>query len=127
MLTLAYTMRRSAGWTSAGLVIRQIVDPDESPEDAERILQEYIQTQRIEAKVDVMVKDRPDVFEMMRETSRDTDLVLMGIRPPEEGEDLDVYTSSYRRLVINTEGLPPSALVLAAQDIEFFRLVDPES
>lgn len=127
MLTLAYTMKRSAGWTSAGLVIRQIVDSDESRGDAERILQEYIQTQRIEAKVDVMVKDRPDVFEMMRETSRDTDLVLMGIRPPEEGEDLDVYTSSYRRLVINTEGLPPSALVLAAQDIEFFRLVDPES
>jgi len=126
MLTLACTMKRSSGWTSAKLVIRQIVDPDESREDAERILHEYIQSQRIEAMVEVMVKDRPNVFEMMRDTSSETDLVLMGIRPPGESEDLESYTSSYRRLLIHTEDLPPSALVLAAQEIEFFRLVDSE-
>jgi amino acid transporter len=124
MLTLAYTMKRSSGWTSAELVIRRIVDADESREDAERALREYIQMQRIEATVDVMVKDRPNVLEMVRDTSSETDLALLGIRPPDEGEDLESYTSSYRRLLIHTEGLPPSALVLAAQDIEFFRLVD---
>lgn len=122
MMTLAYLMQQDPGWTDARLVIRRIVDEDEDPVEVEKYLRAYVAQQRVEADVEVTMKDRPNVFEMIRYASAGADLIFLGMPPPVPDESLESYANRYKLLLQSTEGLPPTAFVLANQDIEFDRL-----
>jgi len=54
--------------------------------------------------------------EIVHDTSRDADIVFLGMATPEEKED---YASYYTRLHERTAGLPLTVFVLAAEDISF--------
>jgi hypothetical protein len=122
MLTLTYLLLQDPGWKAARLVIRRIVDPHEDRDEVAKNLKEYIADQRVQAEVDVRVKDQPNVFDMIRRASTGADLVFLGMPEPIAEESLEAYANRYKLLLQSTEGLPPSAFVLANQDIEFHRL-----
>jgi hypothetical protein len=122
MVTLAFLLKKSRGWADARLIFKQIIDADQPKEDAEKLLQAYVAEQRIEADVEILVKDARTAYEIIRASSQGASLVLMGMPPPQEGESLESDRDRYRKLLESTAGLPPSALVLAAQDIEFHRI-----
>jgi hypothetical protein len=55
---------------------------------------------------------------MLRESSAGADLILLGMAEP--GDDFAAY---YAHLQEITEGLPTTAFVLAAQDVEFSKVL----
>jgi hypothetical protein len=60
---------------------------------------------------------------MMRESSAGAGLVFMGMRPPDRDGDAEEYSRYYSELMETTRNMPPLALVLAAEAIEFRQVI----
>ncbi len=123
VLTLAYQILKSEVWKESKLTIKTIVDTEEEQETATIRLETFIEEQRIPATAEVLVKRLPNVFDIIRQSSSDAGLVFMGMRPPGEEETTETYSRYYGNLIKTTEGMPPLALVLAAEDIEFRQVI----
>ena len=123
MLTLAYQIKKSPVWKQSRLVIKTIVDTEDERDAAIERLETFIEEQRIPAETDVLIKDQPSFFDIIRASSEDAGLVFMGIRPPGEEETVETYSHYYGNLMEATENMPPLAFVLAAEAIEFHQLI----
>jgi len=123
ILTLAYQILKSPVWKESKLVIKTIVETEDEREAAATRLESFIEEQRIPATAEVLIKRLPNVFDIIRQASAEAGLVFMGMRPPEEGETPEDYSGYFGKLIQNTEGMPPLALVLAAEDIEFRQVI----
>ncbi|MFC1498323.1 Na-K-Cl cotransporter [Verrucomicrobiota bacterium] len=122
MLALAHLLKQSPGWRSAELVLKSIIkEPEQRPETLER-LEDFISKVRLTAKAEVLIEGTGGIFETMRTSSQGADLVLMGMRAPEQDEPVDKYSRYYESLLAHTEGLPPAALVLAAEEMDFYAI-----
>jgi amino acid transporter len=119
MLALSCLLKRSPAWKDAQLVLKTIVNSSDQQNDTMEGIEEFIAKVRIEAKAEVLVSTGSDVFKVIREQSEESDLVLLGIRSPEEEETAEAYTAYYGDLLDKVQGLPPAALVMAAEDIDF--------
>jgi nucleotide-binding universal stress UspA family protein len=124
MLALAYLLQASPEWRGARLHLKTLVDSEEEREHATAHLRELIEAGRLEAQAETLVRDRTDRFDDIREASRDADLVLLGLRPPDPEETDDDYSRYYAGLIARTDGFPPTAMVLAAEEIEFRRIFE---
>ena len=80
---------------------------------------------RLQAVPRVVIRENDtDIFQTIRETSEDADLVFLGIRPPQEEEEPEKYGRYYSDLLQRTRDYPPTALVLACEDIQFNRIFE---
>jgi len=125
MLTLGYLLQASPEWHGARLAIKTIVSSQDEQSVALNRLQSLISRGRLNAEPDVLVSvGAMDAFHMITSASREADLVLLGIRPPDPEETFEDYSAYYADLLTRSEGLPVTALVLAAEDIDFQRIFD---
>lgn len=122
MLALVHLLRRSQGWRGAILVLKSIVNTPEEQEGTLKRLESFIEKVRIQAHAEVLIKTSDDVFSTIRRHSHDADLVFLGMRAPSEDETLDAYSEYYGKLLTETEGLPPVALVLASEQMDFYSI-----
>jgi hypothetical protein len=108
MLLLAHLLRLNPLWRRAEINVRTIVLSEGGRHDMEVSLADLIDSVRIDAQRDVIVKpaDRT-VVEVMRETSRDADVVFVGLTTPEEGTE-DAYADRLMEMVTD---LPTTVLV----------------
>ena len=123
MLTLAYQITKSAIWKQSQLVIKTIVESEEQREEARTRLADYIEEQRLPAEIEVLVQNGNNISGMMRESSAGAGLVFMGMRPPDRDGDAEEYSRYYSELMETTRNMPPLALVLAAEAIEFRQVI----
>jgi solute carrier family 12 sodium/potassium/chloride transporter 2 len=123
MLTLAYQIQKSPIWKQSKLILKTIVDSEEESGPASERLKSFIEEQRIPAEADVLVKQLPSFYDIIRNSSSAAGLVFMGMRPPKEGETNEAYGHYYGNLMEATKEMPPLALVLAAEAIEFRRVI----
>jgi hypothetical protein len=108
MLLLGYLLTMNAVWHDATIHLRSIVTKDMTRVDIEESLGSLIESVRIKAELNVMVlEEGKTVTEMMHETSKDADVVFMGLMPPEEGKESEYA----QRLIDLLEGLPTTILV----------------
>ncbi len=119
MLALAYLLNRSAGWRKSKLMIKTIVDSDAEREGAEVRLGEFIERSRLEATAQVIMRRSDGIFPTIRAESQGADIVFLGIRAPVPDERPEDYAKYYETLLANTDNLPPTALVLATETIDF--------
>ena len=123
IITLAYQIQKSSAWSQSKLVIKRIVESDGEREQALTRLQTFISDQRIPAEAEVLVKNRPSYFEMIRASSADAGLVFMGMRPPGDDESLESYSRYYGVLLEVSRGMPPVAFILASEAVEFRKVI----
>ncbi len=123
ILTLAYLIRKSPAWRESRLVVKTIVETEAEREAARTRLTTFLKEQRIPAETEILIKRLPSVFDIIRQSSSDAGLVFMGMRPPGEDESIEEYSRYYGSLIETTRELPPLALVLAAEDIEFRKVI----
>ncbi len=116
MLLLAYLLRTNVDWEQAEVRLKLAVRTPEAAEEARRNLAELLSGLRIgEVTLDVIVAgDRP-FPEVLRKASSDAHIVFLGMAAP-DGDDFRAY---YDRLQEMSEGLPPTAFVLADGTLEF--------
>jgi amino acid transporter len=123
MLTLAYQIQKSPVWKQSKLILKTIVNTEDEREAAQERLENFIEEQRIPAVADVLIKRLPSFYDIIRQSSADAGLVFMGIRPPKEEESVEEYGRYYGNLMDASKEMPPLALVLAAEEIEFRQVI----
>jgi hypothetical protein len=123
MLTLAYQIQKSPIWKQSKLILKTIVASEEEREAARERLENFIEEQRVPAEADVLIKHLPSFYDIIRESSADAGLVFMGMRPPGEEESIEDYSGYYGNLMETTTEMPPLAFVLAAEAIEFRKVI----
>jgi len=120
MLALAHLLTRGTSWRRSEFILKSIVNSEKDVRETRERIGQFIRKGRVDARAEVLVQRTPDVFETIRQNSQGADLVLLGLRDPGEQETVEAYSQYYRGLLANTHGLPPTALVLAAESIDFF-------
>lgn len=108
MLLLAYLLNMNPEWEKARIVVHSIVENDPEREKMEQSLSDLIQSVRIEADKEIIVKS-PDktIYEIIKSNSGAADIVFFGLMIPEEGEELDYA----ERMIKLSEGLKAAVFV----------------
>ena len=108
MLLLAHLLTLNPLWADAVINLRSIVTSETAQADIEQSITELIETVRIKAKQDViLLPENRTVVEVMQETSKDADVVFLGLMTPEQDKEAE-YTE---RLIQMVEPLPTTILV----------------
>ena len=108
MLLLAHLLTMNPQWRHAQITVRSIVTSPDSRHDMETSLAELTDSVRIKAQQDVIVKpEDTSVIEIMHQTSKDADLVFVGLTDAPVGQE-DEYA---QRLTDMVAGLPTTVLV----------------
>ncbi len=116
MMILGYLLRTSIAWRQATLRIKLIVDDERAAESARASLGQMVSSLRIGAQTEIIVQENPDFPKVLRESSSDADLILLGMAMPGQVPDYPAY---YRRLQEMTDGMPTTAFVLASENMDF--------
>lgn len=99
MLLLAYLVSLNAEWRSAEICIRSIATSEMMQDHTEKTLKRMLEDNRIAARIDITPWDADaNVQALIQEQSKDADLVFLGLREPEEGEET-AYAQRLGRLI----------------------------
>ena len=120
MLTVAYMLQTSPEWRNFKLVLKSIVRSESEKESAMKSLKSLICDGRLDIKVEIIIREnwQADLKKTIRNSSLDADLVIMGMRPPEE-ETIEERKEYFDRIMQMTAGFPPTLFVMAAQELDF--------
>jgi hypothetical protein len=116
MMILAYLLRTSMDWRRAQVRVRLVVPDADGAARAQANLESIISGLRIGAQAEVLTGSRDEFPDILRRSSADADLIFLGLANPAQVPD---FTTYYERLQDNTQGMPTSAFVLAAEDLDF--------
>ncbi len=115
MLLLAYLLSSHDRWREAEVRILTVVPSEERKLQAERELAGIMAQTRLTAEARVLVRRGVDIAQVMREESRRSDLVLVGLRQPRPQERAGDFFIHYSRIL---EALPTTMLVASAPSFE---------
>jgi amino acid transporter len=115
MLILAYLLQSSFRWQDARVRLKMVVPNDDAARDARENLEAMAARTRTGAEPWVLAANGRPFIDILHSSSRDADLVFMGLARPDRG-DFEEY---YAKLRERTEGLPSTVFVLAAEEIAF--------
>lgn len=124
MLAVAILLKRSPDWQSAVLKLHTIVDSEDEVEDAVTLQKAFLRDARIDAEVSVIVRGDERHFDVIKRVSVASDLVLLGMRPPGEDESAEDYSVYYEDMMVNTEQLPATALLMSGEKVDFHRMFE---
>ena len=127
VLAVVLLLRRSPEWERAKLNIRLVVESNEEAVEYERRLEQFVEKERLKAETETILRNGRDVYDIIRTSSEGADLVFLGLRPPGEEEPAEEYSAYYERLLIETRDLPPTALTMAAEQVDFWRIFDSDA
>jgi solute carrier family 12 (sodium/potassium/chloride transporter), member 2 len=122
MLALAHLLRQRADRGTVRIVLKTVVRNAAERGEALKRLRQFVSEVRVEADAEVVVAESGSAFDAIRSESAGAGLVLLGIRPVEEGEPVERYKTYYEGLLRNTEDMPPTALVQASEQIDFYAI-----
>jgi amino acid transporter len=120
MLALAHLLTRGSVWKHADFSIKSIVKSEKDLVKTNDRIDQFISKARVEARAEVFIQQSSDVFDSIKEHSKGADLVLLGMRAPDEDEAVEEYSLYYSKMLEKMHGLPPTAFVLASESIDFF-------
>ncbi|MDP2470490.1 MAG: hypothetical protein Q8W46_06480 [Candidatus Palauibacterales bacterium] len=118
MLTLAYLLQTSVDWRAADVCVKMLVPTPEAAAGARPNLEAIVRSMRCGARAEVLVSDGRPFIEIMKDSSRDADLILLGMQEPDEE-----FLTYYEKMRDAVEGMPTAAFVLAAEDMPFGEIV----
>ncbi len=116
MKILSYLLQTSLPWRESEVFLKMVTPNEEAAESARRNLTPVVDQLRTGASLDVVVAQGRSFDDILHESSRNADLIFLGMREPAETDD---YVDYYRLLRERTEELPTTVFVLAAEEIAF--------
>ena len=114
MLILSYLLQTSIPWRGAVVRIKMVVPDENAAPAAKENLESIIEQSRTGAIPQVIVADGRPFEQILSESSRVADLVLLGMAEP--GTDFRKY---YDSTMTRTSGLPTTLFVLASEELAF--------
>ncbi len=123
MVAIGYMLSKNPEWSKTNIILKTIVDEEKEKDEAYKRLNAFVTTGRLEASTEILVrKPNSSVFDNIQEASQGADLVCIGMREANENETDAEYANYYTKLMQYTKKMPLTAIVLAAQDINFKRI-----
>ncbi|MBL7075984.1 MAG: amino acid permease [Kiritimatiellae bacterium] len=124
MLALALLLKRGGRWSRATITVKTVATTDSTADKARHRLEALAKGQRMEVIPEVVRAPADAVFPAIRASSKDADLVFVGMHAPAEDVDTDTeYVDYYEQLLSSTEGLPTTAIVLASEGTDFLQVL----
>jgi solute carrier family 12 (sodium/potassium/chloride transporter), member 2 len=120
MMLLGHLLKSSIEWRKATLYINLVVKDEVAEKASLPRVQEFVDQLQIQAVPQVLRADGRPFAEILHETSKEADLILLGMASP---ETIDNFGDYYKNLHSWTEGLPNLLYVLAAPEFEFAELL----
>lgn len=114
MIVMAHMLKRSLEWRDAELTIKMVVPDESAAIGAERNLVDMIDKMRSNARYELIIAGGRSFPEILTESSRDADLVFLGLKEPD-----DKYDDYYRNLQRSTSSLKNKVFILAGEDVQF--------
>lgn len=103
MLLLTFLLTRNSSWRDARVIIKSLATNEIMQQQTESTLRRLIAEIRIDADIHVLLKaPESKVAEIIREESRDAEVVMLGLATPERGAEAE-YAA---RLEALSDGLP---------------------
>ena len=115
LVLFAHLLSLNPTWRNAHIVINSIATSEMTYEVNKELLAQLTSAARIDATINVILKpDDASVADVIFEGSRNADVVLLGLRGTEPGEEV-AYT---RRMASLVEGLPTTLFVRNAGEFQ---------
>ncbi|HCT53339.1 MAG TPA: Na-K-Cl cotransporter, partial [Balneola sp.] len=114
MMILGYLLQSSRSWYDAEVYLKMVVSSEKGAEDAQKNLTEISQKLRTGAKAQVIVSNGRTFDEILHESSKETDLIFMGMAKPDKN-----FLTYYGNIQERLKGLPTTILVLAGEEISY--------
>jgi amino acid transporter len=114
MMILAELLRDSLEWRNAQIYLKLVVSDHSAAETAEKNISGLVENLRIDAETCVLVAEGRPFDEILYESSRDADQVMLGIAEPN-----DNFRDYYSTIEARIQALPATMLVLAAPNFAF--------
>lgn len=114
MVIMAYLLQSSRKWWDAKVNIKIAVDKKEAVEEVHSNLTRILTKIRIDAEVKVLVSGGREFSEILHESSKGADLILMGMARPDQTEN--GFQNYYENLQTRLTDLPTTIMVLAAEE-----------
>jgi amino acid transporter len=122
LVAVAFLLHRSEEWDDATLCFKTIADSEEAKAEVLQGLKQFLTEARIPASSEVLVRGQELVYDVISRSSRDADLVFLGMRSPTPDESVEDYSRYYEKLLAHTEDFPATALVIAGEKVDFKRI-----
>lgn len=123
MLLLAYLLRTSWQWRGAEICLKLVVPNAAAAAAAEANLDRLTDNLRIGASSQVIVAESRTFDDILTDSSRSADLVLLGLASP---LDVDSFSDYYAGLHTRTAQLPNTLFVLASEDLAFAEVLQKD-
>ena len=114
MMILAYLLQSSRTWWDTEVRIKMVVHDEKAAEGATVNLVRIVDRIRTGAKPEVLVSNGRNFNEILHESSKEADLVMLGMAEPNEN-----FIGYYENIQERLKDLPTTVLVLAAEGISF--------
>lgn len=119
MLVLAYLLQTSSEWRDPEIRLTMVVDSEEAVPRVRENLEEMLSGIRIgSVRLRILPARGREFREILHESSGDADLVMMGMKEPDEA-----FRDYYERLQETTRGLPTTLFVLASEELAFAEIL----
>ena len=87
MMILAYMLTLNPEWQHARINIREVIDHPGQQTSISESIARSLKEARIEANINVIIKQGRSFPEILNEYSSDSDIVMLGLKYTEEGEE----------------------------------------
>ncbi len=121
MLILAYLLRTSWQWRAADIRLKLVVPDEAAAHAAEANLTNLTNSLRIGAKSEIILAEGRPFNTILRQSSASADLVFLGLALPDE--NMPAYYQSLQERIAD---LPPTILVLAAENLDFSEMLQKD-
>jgi len=114
MILLTHMLQSSRRWYDADITVKMVVEDESAIERIKKNIQKIIGKIRIDAKSEIMVSNGRTFKEILHDSSKKADLIVMGMAEP--GDDFAEY---YSKIQDRLNDLPTTAMVLAGEELSF--------
>lgn len=124
MLLMAYLLKSDIEWRRVQIFLKLMVPDAAAAETTRENVDRLISEVRIDAISQVLVSEGRSFYDLLHESSRDADLIFLGMARPADDFDFRAY---YENLQTRTADLPTTVFVLAAPGFAFGELLSDRS
>ncbi len=114
MMIIAHLISTSPRWQNIKVCVKMVVASEEAAKGTRENLEKILLEMRVAFDSDVIVSHGRKFWDILEEESRDSTMVMMGLKVPDQN-----FCGYYKQLKENTKAIKNKVFLLAAQTIEF--------
>ncbi len=114
MMILAHLLKSSPHWQNTTICVKMVVASETAAIGTKENLERILNQMRVSFSYDVIVSNGKNFWDIINEESKDSTMVMMGLKTPDEK-----YHEYYEDLKRKTQPIKNKVFFLASQDIDF--------